>query len=38
MLTPNYNADHRDHFHVDLTTGSDFIRRRTLIEEGPNDW
>lgn len=24
-LTPNYNADHRDHFHVDLTPGSDFI-------------
>jgi hypothetical protein len=27
VLTPNYNADHRDHFHVDLTDGSDFIRR-----------
>lgn len=25
VLTPNYNADHRDHFHVDLTPGSDFI-------------
>jgi hypothetical protein len=24
-LTPNYNADHRNHFHVDLTAGSDFI-------------
>jgi hypothetical protein len=22
VLTPNYNADHRDHFHVDLTVGS----------------
>jgi hypothetical protein len=27
VLTPNYNADHRNHFHVDLTTGSDFIRK-----------
>jgi hypothetical protein len=25
VLTPNYNADHRDHFHVDLTPGSHFI-------------
>ena len=25
VLTPNYNADHRDHFHVDMTPGSDFI-------------
>ena len=25
ILTPNYNTDHRDHFHVDLTAGSDFI-------------
>lgn len=27
VLTPNYNAGHRNHFHVDLKTGSDFIRR-----------
>ena len=27
VLTPNYNADHRDHFHVDLKAGSDFIER-----------
>jgi hypothetical protein len=27
VLTPNYNAAHRNHFHVDLTTGSDFIER-----------
>jgi hypothetical protein len=27
VLTPNYNAAHRDHFHVDLKPGSDFIRR-----------
>ncbi len=26
-LTPNYNAGHRNHFHVDLKTGSDFIKR-----------
>lgn len=29
VLTPNYNADHRDHFHVDLTKNSDFITRTT---------
>lgn len=28
VLTPNYNAAHRDHFHVDLAEGSDFIRAR----------
>jgi hypothetical protein len=28
VLTPNYNADHRNHFHVDLTPTSDFIERR----------
>lgn len=27
VLTPNYNADHRNHFHVDLTPGSNFIER-----------
>ncbi|MBL8684520.1 MAG: extensin family protein [Myxococcales bacterium] len=25
VLTPNYNAAHRDHFHVDLTVGGNFI-------------
>ncbi|MCB9591893.1 MAG: extensin family protein [Sandaracinaceae bacterium] len=25
VLTPNYNADHRNHFHVDMTAGSMFI-------------
>jgi hypothetical protein len=25
ILTPNYNADHDDHFHVDLTPGADSI-------------
>ncbi len=36
VLTPNYNADHRDHFHVDLTNGSDFIEKRTLLDQGPD--
>ena len=27
VLTPNYNADHRNHFHVDLTPESDFIEK-----------
>ena len=27
VLTPNYNADHRNHFHVDLTKDADFIKR-----------
>lgn len=27
VLTPNYNADHRNHFHSDLTAGGDFIER-----------
>lgn len=30
VLTPNYNADHRDHFHVDLTPNSDFIQRTSV--------
>lgn len=25
VLTPNYNADHRNHFHVDMTEGSMFL-------------
>lgn len=28
VLTPNYNADHRNHFHVDLTPGADTIHRQ----------
>lgn len=28
VLTPNYNADHRNHFHVDLTPGADFLEKR----------
>jgi hypothetical protein len=27
VLTPNYNDAHRNHFHVDLTKDSDFIKR-----------
>jgi hypothetical protein len=40
VLTPNYNAAHRDHFHVDLTAGSDFIRKAPPrpIDDGPDDW
>jgi hypothetical protein len=34
-LTPNYNAAHRDHFHVDLTAGSDFIRKAVPLDSGP---
>jgi hypothetical protein len=30
VLTPNYNADHRNHFHVDLTPDADFIEKRSL--------
>lgn len=26
ILTPNYNAAHDNHFHVDMTPGSDFIK------------
>lgn len=26
LLTPEYNADHANHFHVDLTPNADFIR------------
>ncbi len=40
VLTPNYNAAHRNHFHVDLTAGSDFIRRDAPrpIDDGPDDF
>lgn len=37
VLTPNYNADHRDHFHVDLSLGSDFIKS-TGLDMGPDDY
>ncbi len=40
-LTPNYNASHRNHFHVDLTAGSNFIRKEHehhAMDEGPDDF
>jgi hypothetical protein len=36
VLTPNYNSAHRDHFHVDLTPGDDFIRHRLPVDRGPD--
>jgi hypothetical protein len=36
VLTPNYNADHRNHFHVDLTPDDDFIRGRGTVDRGPD--
>lgn len=38
VLTPNYNAAHRNHFHVDLTPGSDFIEHGPLVDTGPDDY
>ena len=37
VLTPNYNAGHRDHFHVDRTPGSDFIKGLMTVDHGPDD-
>jgi hypothetical protein len=40
VLTPNYNDAHRNHFHVDLTTGSDYINKAgknwLTVDEGPD--
>jgi hypothetical protein len=36
VLTPNYNADHRNHFHVDLTKDSDFIKRTIGVSVDPD--
>jgi hypothetical protein len=38
VLTPNYNAAHRDHFHVDLTPGADFLRGAgpAAVDVGPD--
>jgi hypothetical protein len=36
VLTPNYNADHRNHFHVDLTPGANFLRQRGGVDSGPD--
>jgi hypothetical protein len=30
VLTPNYNADHRNHFHVDMTPNANFITRTVM--------
>jgi hypothetical protein len=35
VLTPNYNSDHRDHFHVDLKDGSDFLKSNQ-VDIGPD--
>jgi hypothetical protein len=37
VLTPNYNSAHRNHFHVDLTPGSDFIGHGPLVDSGPDN-
>lgn len=36
VLTPNYNDAHRDHFHVDLTTGSNYIQFGDSVDHGPD--
>lgn len=39
ILTPNYNATHRDHFHVDLTANSATIRGDYTVDpEDPEVW
>ena len=35
ILTPNYNAGHDNHFHIDLTPGSDFLRAEGESWIGP---
>lgn len=39
LLTPNYNAAHRDHFHADATPGGNFVRggRTNPPETDPAD-
>lgn len=38
VLTPNYNSAHRNHFHVDLTPGADFIEHgHSGLDVGPDD-
>ena len=37
ILTPEYNGDHDDHFHVDMTDGSHFLGRSAPPHQiGPN--
>ncbi|MBL8605476.1 MAG: extensin family protein [Myxococcales bacterium] len=40
ILTPNYNSAHRDHYHVDLTPGSQFIGVEIPggIDPEPSPW
>lgn len=38
ILTPDYNAAHANHFHLDLTPGSDFIQFRGPGVFGPSPW
>ena len=40
ILTPNYNTAHDNHFHVDLTAGSDYIgaHEGSCSQSGPLDW
>jgi hypothetical protein len=38
ILTPNYNSDHDNHFHVDMTPGSDFIGFGDGHSFGPSPW
>ena len=37
MLTPNYNAEHRNHVHVDLTPGADSVRSRGAVDVGADN-
>lgn len=37
VLTPNYNAGHRDHFHIDRRPGADYIER-TGVDIGLDDY
>ena len=38
ILTPNYNDAHDNHFHVDMTPGSDFIGFTDGRYIGPSPW
>jgi hypothetical protein len=38
ILTPNYNSAHDNHFHVDMTPGSDFIGLTDPRYFGPSPW
>lgn len=38
ILTPNYNSDHRNHFHCDLTPGSNTLHFQEEHYLGPAPW